>query len=141
MFEGTVPSKERLVFHTGFRTFEGRPIFSENNLNCDKHKFSRFLHKGEGGDLWEQRTGAPCPWQSVCKGRDNNLGSFATDSRRRWSLRLMMALYPRRALRGGVGVRPGDDAAVPAPALPGDPGRAGQGHRQDPRGLRCVRSQ
>jgi pre-rRNA-processing protein TSR1 len=27
----------------GFRSFLTRPIFSESNLNCDKHKFERFL--------------------------------------------------------------------------------------------------
>ena len=26
----------------GFRTFPARPIFSEANLNCEKHKFERF---------------------------------------------------------------------------------------------------
>ncbi|EWM27209.1 pre-rrna-processing protein tsr1 [Nannochloropsis gaditana] len=41
-----VKSKDRLVFYTGFRSFEARPVFSEHNLNCDKHKFSRFLHGG-----------------------------------------------------------------------------------------------
>jgi hypothetical protein len=45
-FEGPLASKERLIFSTGFRSFEARPVFSENNLNCDKHKFLRFLHLG-----------------------------------------------------------------------------------------------
>ncbi len=45
-FDAPLRSKERLVFYTGFRSFEARPIFSEHNLNCDKHKFSRFLHGG-----------------------------------------------------------------------------------------------
>lgn len=44
--EEPIKSKDRLVFYTGFRSFEARPIFSEHNLNCDKHKFSRFLHGG-----------------------------------------------------------------------------------------------
>lgn len=47
-FEGPLPSKEQLVFSTGFRSFEARPVFSENNLNSDKHKFQRFLHPGNG---------------------------------------------------------------------------------------------
>ncbi len=42
----TIKSKETLVFHTGFRSFQGKPIFSESNLNCDKHKMERFLVDG-----------------------------------------------------------------------------------------------
>jgi len=41
--ERIIRSKDNLIFHAGFRTFQGRPIFSESNLNCDKHKFERFL--------------------------------------------------------------------------------------------------
>ena len=44
--EEAIPSKERLVFYTGLRSFEAKPIFSEHNLNSDKHKYSRFLHSG-----------------------------------------------------------------------------------------------
>lgn len=38
-----VKSKTPLLFFTGFRGFWTRPIFSENNLNCDKHRFLRHL--------------------------------------------------------------------------------------------------
>lgn len=38
-----VKSKDILTFRCGWRTWTGRPIFSQNNLNCDKHKFERFL--------------------------------------------------------------------------------------------------
>ena len=38
-----IKSKEKLIFHAGFRTFSCNPIFSESNLNCDKHKLERFL--------------------------------------------------------------------------------------------------
>jgi hypothetical protein len=27
----------------GFRSFFAKPVYSESNLNCDKHKFERFL--------------------------------------------------------------------------------------------------
>jgi len=37
-----IKSKEELYFQIGFRTFAARPVFSEANLNCDKHKFERF---------------------------------------------------------------------------------------------------
>ncbi|KAJ1420791.1 ribosome biogenesis protein BMS1/TSR1 [Ochromonadaceae sp. CCMP2298] len=39
----TIKSKDELLFVAGFRSFIGRPAFSESNLNCDKHKFERFL--------------------------------------------------------------------------------------------------
>jgi pre-rRNA-processing protein TSR1 len=32
----------------GFRRFPCRPIFSQNTLNCDKHKYERFLQGGAG---------------------------------------------------------------------------------------------
>jgi len=38
-----VKSKDLLTFRCGWRTWQGRPIFSQNNLNSDKHKFERFL--------------------------------------------------------------------------------------------------
>jgi hypothetical protein len=31
------------LLQTGFRSFMTKPVFSESNLNCDKHKFERFL--------------------------------------------------------------------------------------------------
>jgi 40S ribosome biogenesis protein Tsr1 and BMS1 C-terminal len=33
-----VPSKERLVVQCGFRKWSAKPVFSQINLNCDKHK-------------------------------------------------------------------------------------------------------
>ncbi|KAF0736877.1 hypothetical protein Ae201684_007031 [Aphanomyces euteiches] len=33
-------------FHCGFRRFQGCPIFSDQNLKADKHKFQRFLPTG-----------------------------------------------------------------------------------------------
>eukprot|EP00249_Psilotum_nudum_P022647 c28597_g2_i1 orf=239-2698(+) len=39
-------SKDSLVFHTGFRRFNARPIFSTDNINMDKHKAEKFLHAG-----------------------------------------------------------------------------------------------
>jgi pre-rRNA-processing protein TSR1 len=38
-----VKSKDPHVAHVGFRRFRCKPSFSENNLNCDKHKFHRFM--------------------------------------------------------------------------------------------------
>ncbi|KAL3917380.1 MAG: hypothetical protein SGILL_004740 [Bacillariaceae sp.] len=41
--EVPLKSKDVLTFRCGWRTWTGRPVFSQNNLNCDKHKFERFL--------------------------------------------------------------------------------------------------
>ncbi|XP_068216652.1 pre-rRNA-processing protein TSR1 homolog [Palaemon carinicauda] len=40
-----IKSKERLIFHLGFRRFANQPIFSEHSTG-NKHKFSRFFHPG-----------------------------------------------------------------------------------------------
>lgn len=42
-FQEPIKAKEPLVFQAGFRSFTCNPIFSEANLNCDKHKLERFL--------------------------------------------------------------------------------------------------
>ncbi|CAA6655976.1 unnamed protein product [Spirodela intermedia] len=41
-----IKSKESLIFHVGFRQFLARPIFSSDDMNCDKHKMEKFLHSG-----------------------------------------------------------------------------------------------
>lgn len=45
-YEEPIKSKETLIFSAGFRSFACNPIFSESNLNCDKHKLERFLLVG-----------------------------------------------------------------------------------------------
>lgn len=42
-FNEPIPSKEPLIFHCGFRRWLTKPLFSQANLNCDKHKYERFL--------------------------------------------------------------------------------------------------
>jgi pre-rRNA-processing protein TSR1 len=39
----SIRSKDPLLFVHGFRSFWTKPVFSESNLNCDKHKFQRYL--------------------------------------------------------------------------------------------------
>jgi pre-rRNA-processing protein TSR1 len=40
-----LPVKSKDVFHfrCGWRTWKAKPVFSQNNLNCDKHKFERYM--------------------------------------------------------------------------------------------------
>ena len=62
-YDGIIKSKDSLVFMSGFRTFRANPIFSESNLNCDKHKFERFLHHGRFSvaTVYSQITYLPSP--------------------------------------------------------------------------------
>ncbi|KAK3157868.1 hypothetical protein QOZ80_2AG0129360 [Eleusine coracana subsp. coracana] len=45
-YEDPIKSKEPLLFNVGFRQFSARPLFSSDNINCNKHKMERFLHHG-----------------------------------------------------------------------------------------------
>ncbi|XP_066366295.1 uncharacterized protein [Miscanthus floridulus] len=45
-YEAPIKSKEPLIFNVGFRQFTARPLFSSDNINCNKHKMERFLHHG-----------------------------------------------------------------------------------------------
>jgi len=58
-----VKSKDVLTFRCGWRTWQGRAIFSQNNLNCDKHKFERFLVPNSfmAASVFGPVTYAPCP--------------------------------------------------------------------------------
>jgi len=38
-----VKSKDIITIRCGWRTFQAKPIFSQHNLNCDKHKLERFM--------------------------------------------------------------------------------------------------
>lgn len=62
--EVPVKSKDVLTFRCGWKTWQGRPIFSQNNLNSDKHKFERFMPV-EGAffacTMFGPVTYAPCP--------------------------------------------------------------------------------
>lgn len=59
-----VKSKDILTFRCGWRTWTGRPIFSQHNLNCDKHKFERFLPQTGSffaASVFGPVTYTPCP--------------------------------------------------------------------------------
>ncbi|CAJ1966920.1 unnamed protein product [Cylindrotheca closterium] len=62
--ETPVKSKDVLTFRCGWRTWTGRPVFSQNNLNCDKHKFERFLPQSGSffaASVFGPVTYTPCP--------------------------------------------------------------------------------
>ena len=62
--EVPVKSKDVLTFRCGWRTWQARPIFSQNNLNSDKHKFERFMPTGGAffaTTVFGPVTYAPCP--------------------------------------------------------------------------------
>jgi pre-rRNA-processing protein TSR1 len=59
-----VKSKDILTFRCGWRTWNARPIFSQNNLNSDKHKFERYLPQGGAffaASVYGPVTYTPCP--------------------------------------------------------------------------------
>mmetsp|Transcript_10551 Transcript_10551/g.23365 ORF Transcript_10551/g.23365 Transcript_10551/m.23365 type:complete len:985 (-) Transcript_10551:25-2979(-) len=66
-----IKSKDVLTFRCGWRTWQARPIFSQNNLNCDKHKFERFLPAGGAffaASIFGPVTYTPCPvlvWKNI----------------------------------------------------------------------------
>ncbi|KAL7534857.1 hypothetical protein ACHAXR_006123, partial [Thalassiosira sp. AJA248-18] len=66
--EVPIKSKDVLTFRCGWRTWQSRPIFSQHNLNSDKHKFERYMPTGGGGggsffagSVFGPVTYAPCP--------------------------------------------------------------------------------
>jgi pre-rRNA-processing protein TSR1 len=62
--EAPVKSKDVLTFRCGWRTWTGRPIFSQNNLNCDKHKFERYMPQCGSffaASVFGPVTYTPCP--------------------------------------------------------------------------------
>lgn len=62
-YDEPIKSKESLIFQAGFRSFSCNPIFSESNLNCDKHKLERFLlhDRFSVATTYAPITFLPCP--------------------------------------------------------------------------------
>ncbi len=62
-----VKSKDCLTFRCGWRTWQSRPVFSQHNLNSDKHKFERYMPAGGtgaayfAGSVFGPVSYAPCP--------------------------------------------------------------------------------
>jgi len=75
-----IPSKEELIFKTGFQSFCGRAIFSQNSANSDKHKYERFLPDGvfTVASVYGPITFQPCPVTVYRKREDGELQLVAT---------------------------------------------------------------
>jgi pre-rRNA-processing protein TSR1 len=59
-----VKSKDVLTFRCGWRTWSARPVFSQHNLNSDKHKLERFLPQQNVhicASIFGPVTFTPCP--------------------------------------------------------------------------------
>lgn len=59
-----IKSKDVLTFRCGWRTWKAKPVWSQNNLNCDKHKMERFLPPPGSffaGSWFGPITYTPCP--------------------------------------------------------------------------------
>jgi pre-rRNA-processing protein TSR1 len=62
--DNPIKSKDVLVFRCGWRTWKARPVFSQNNLNSDKHKFERYMPTQGAffaASIFGPVTYTPCP--------------------------------------------------------------------------------
>ena len=80
--EVPIKSKDVLTFRCGWRTWQSRPVFSQHNLNSDKHKFERYMPTGGGGTYFAASvfgpvTYAPCPvlmFREAAEGTTEDIG-------------------------------------------------------------------
>mmetsp|Transcript_9473 Transcript_9473/g.17826 ORF Transcript_9473/g.17826 Transcript_9473/m.17826 type:complete len:945 (-) Transcript_9473:145-2979(-) len=100
-----IKSKDVIIFRCGWRTWQGRPIFSQNNLNCDKHKFERFMPTGGSFfacSVMGPVTYTPCPVLAFRKTSTRRtqfvaLGSvIGADADRIVVKRIVLTGYPTR---------------------------------------------
>lgn len=103
--DAPVKSKDELYFRCGWRTWKARPTFSQNNLNCDKHKFERFMPTNGGffsSAVFGPVTYTPCPVLLFRRLEMNQtrlvaLGSiFNADADRIVVKRILLTGYPTR---------------------------------------------
>jgi len=102
--EDPIKSKDVLTFRCGWRTWKSRPIFSQNNLNSDKHKFERYLPTCGAffaASLFGPVTYTPCPVlvfrQNTSKLQLISLGSvLGADADRITIKRIVLTGYPSR---------------------------------------------
>lgn len=104
--EAPVKSKDVLTFQVGFRSWQSKPIFSQNNLNSDKHKFERFLRPQAfmACSTYGPVTYGPCPvlvWREPRPGQSQRqlvaVGSvLGADADRIVVKRVILTGYPVR---------------------------------------------
>ena len=96
-----IKSKDVVTFRCGWRTWQGRPVFSQNNLNADKHKLERFLPP-RGAFLAASVFGpvcySPCPVLCFSKiGKVAAVGSvLGADADRIVIKRIILTGFPTR---------------------------------------------
>jgi pre-rRNA-processing protein TSR1 len=102
--EAPIKSKDTLTFRCGWRTWRARPIFSQHNLNSDKHKFERFMPTNGAffaASVLGPVTYTPCPILVFRQNQKNTklvaLGSMlGADADRIVVKRIVLTGYPTR---------------------------------------------
>lgn len=72
-----VKSKDELIFRCGWRTWKARPVFSQNNLNSDKHKFERYMPENGAffaASIFGPVSYTPCPVMVFRENRAHSMG-------------------------------------------------------------------
>lgn len=78
-----IPSRTLLEFHYGMRKIPARPIFSQQSLNSNKHKFDRFMQPGRWtvASIYGPLTYLPCSCLVYLRNQDDgSLTLVATGS-------------------------------------------------------------
>jgi len=96
-----IKSKDIMIFRCGWRTWQGRPVFSQNNLNSDKHKLERFLPpRGAffAGSVFGPVCYSPCP--VLCFSKKGSLAAVGSvlgaDADRIVIKRIILTGFPTR---------------------------------------------
>ncbi len=112
--DAPVKSKDVLTFRCGWRTWQSRPIFSQNNLNSDKHKFERFMPSGGAffaASVLGPVTYTPCPVLTFRKSNAGNTQFLAfgsmigADADRIIVKRIVLTGYPTRVHKRNATVK------------------------------------
>jgi pre-rRNA-processing protein TSR1 len=90
-----VKSKDVVTFRCGWRTWQGRPVFSQLNLNCDKHPLERFLPVFGAASVFGPVTYTPAPVIMFVNDRIVAMGSvLSADADRLVLKRIVLTGYP-----------------------------------------------
>jgi pre-rRNA-processing protein TSR1 len=81
-YQDLVKAKDKMLIYAGFRCFWAKPLYSEPNLNCDKHKLERFLRhdRFSVATVFGPSTFMPCPMLMFKDVGDDNLVLVASGS-------------------------------------------------------------